>query len=133
MKKDTPGEATTPQLTDEEVFFDKKVHLSVSGQLHLECAACGLEKVWTLSPVFRAENAQSSRHLSEFYMVEAELAFCHEIEQILEVMEGLVKFCGEKVLSDCLGDWNTQMRDADTDVRVRNKNNLSAFIFCYWL
>lgn len=104
---------------EDEVFFDKKVHLSVSGQLHLESVACGLDKVWTFSPVFRAENQQSTRHLSEFYMVEAELAFAYELEQILESMEGLVKFCVKKVLTECVGDWGLQMKDVGHDLGVR--------------
>lgn len=119
--KEMRGPVKNPKAitsSEDEVFFDKKVHLSVSGQLHLESAACGLEKVWTFSPVFRAENNQSTRHLAEFYMVEAELAFAHNIEQILESMEGLVKSCVRKVLTDCVGDWSMQTNDVEYNLRV---------------
>ncbi|CAL8103231.1 unnamed protein product [Orchesella dallaii] len=113
MRREVNPAAGTPNSTDEAVFFDKHVHLSVSGQLHLESAVSGLEKVWTFSPVFRAENAKSTRHLSEFYMVEAEMAFAFEIEQILEVMENLVKSCIQTALTDCIGDWNLVTSNAD--------------------
>ena len=56
-------------------FFRKPVYLTVSGQLHLEACALGMGNVYTLSPVFRAENNLSKKHLSEFRMLEVELAF----------------------------------------------------------
>jgi aspartyl/asparaginyl-tRNA synthetase len=78
----------------------------------------GLGKVWTFSPVFRAENQQSTRHLSEFYMVEAEQAFAYEIEDILEVMEGLVKNCIETVLSKHSRDWEV-LSENNENLRVQ--------------
>ncbi|ODM92201.1 putative asparagine--tRNA ligase, mitochondrial [Orchesella cincta] len=116
MRKENNAAAGTIS-TDEVVYFDKHVHLSVSGQLHLESAVCGLEKVWTFSPVFRAENSKSSRHLAEFYMVEAEMAFAYEIEQILEVMENLVKSSIRMALTDCIGDWNVVTGNSDPNLR----------------
>lgn len=116
---DSENTSSNP-ISDEEVFFNKEVHLSVSGQLHLESAVSGLNKVWTFSPVFRAENARSTRHLAEFYMVEAEIAFAYEIKQILEIMEGLVKHCVRKILTDHVGDWNIQTRNENPNLRVRS-------------
>ncbi len=56
-------------------FFGKEAHLTVSGQLNVECYCLALSRVYTFGPTFRAENSNTRRHLSEFWMVEPELAF----------------------------------------------------------
>ena len=56
-------------------FFGKETHLTVSGQLEAEAYAMSLGKVYTFGPTFRAENSNTSRHLSEFWMIEPEVAF----------------------------------------------------------
>ena len=62
-----------------ETYFKRDVYLTVSGQLHLEAFAQGLSKVYTFGPTFRADSTTSRFHLSEFYMVEAEVAFINSI------------------------------------------------------
>ena len=70
-----------PELTpDKKVdykkdFFGKETFLTVSGQLEAEAYAMSLGKVYTFGPTFRAENSNTSRHLSEFWMIEPEVAF----------------------------------------------------------
>jgi asparaginyl-tRNA synthetase len=56
-------------------FFGRQAFLSVSGQLNVETYCCALTRVYTFGPTFRAENSNTSRHLSEFWMVEPEIAF----------------------------------------------------------
>ena len=56
-------------------FFGSKTNLTVSGQLEAELAALALGQVYTFGPTFRAENSNTSRHLSEFWMIEPEVAF----------------------------------------------------------
>lgn len=56
-------------------FFGKEAFLTVSGQLNVETYACALSKVYTFGPTFRAENSNTTRHLSEFWMIEPEIAF----------------------------------------------------------
>nr|XP_050849687.1 probable asparagine--tRNA ligase, mitochondrial isoform X2 [Vespula vulgaris] len=75
----------------DEIYFNSKAYLTVSGQLQLEVLARTLSKVYTFGPTFRAENSKSRLHLSEFYMVEAEKAFVSNIEEIAEEIELLVK------------------------------------------
>ena len=57
-------------------FFGRKAHLTVSGQLQAENYACSMGRVYTFGPTFRAENSNTARHLSEFWMIEPEAAFC---------------------------------------------------------
>ncbi|XP_078323918.1 asparaginyl-tRNA synthetase-like isoform X1 [Crassostrea virginica] len=84
-------EKTDDDKVSEQDFFQKPVYLTVSGQLHLEAVASGISKVYTFSPAFRAERSSTSHHLAEFYMIEAELAFAEHLEDIMQVMEGLIK------------------------------------------
>uniref|UniRef100_A0A672PID1 Asparaginyl-tRNA synthetase 2, mitochondrial n=1 Tax=Sinocyclocheilus grahami TaxID=75366 RepID=A0A672PID1_SINGR len=60
--------------------------------------------VYTFGPTFRAENSQSRRHLAEFYMVEAEIAFTESLDDLMKVMEDLFKAATEHVLSSCAED-----------------------------
>ncbi|WP_343128428.1 asparagine--tRNA ligase [Buchnera aphidicola (Kurisakia onigurumii)] len=71
-------------------FFSKKVFLSVSGQLTLETYSSSLSKVYTFGPIFRAENSNTSRHLSEFWMLEVETSF-HILQDIIIFSENLLK------------------------------------------
>ncbi|KAH3687188.1 hypothetical protein WICPIJ_001847 [Wickerhamomyces pijperi] len=85
-----------------EPFFGKNAYLTVSTQLHLELLAASLGNVWTLSPVFRAESSDTNRHLSEFWMLEAEISFVDEVEQITKFTEDMIK----SVLKDLVNDTN---------------------------
>lgn len=76
----------------DSVYFGTKTYLTVSGQLHLEAICRGMGNVYTLGPTFRAENSRSRLHLSEFYMLEAEIAFCDSIEKLQNVIENLLKY-----------------------------------------
>ncbi|XP_075054720.1 asparaginyl-tRNA synthetase [Mixophyes fleayi] len=87
-------------------FFGAPAFLTVSGQLHLEVMSGGLSKVFTFGPTFRAENSQSRRHLAEFYMVEAEVSFTENLEDIMQVMENLFKSATTSLLSKCPDDMN---------------------------
>ncbi|KAI9707043.1 MAG: asparaginyl-tRNA synthetase [Candelina mexicana] len=79
----------------DEPFFRSPKYLTVSSQLHLEALAQSVGRVWTLSPTFRAEGSDTSRHLSEFYMLEAELSFANELAEIMNLVEHLLKYlCG---------------------------------------
>ncbi|XP_051843172.1 probable asparagine--tRNA ligase, mitochondrial isoform X2 [Antechinus flavipes] len=85
-------------------FFDVPAFLTVSAQLHLEVMSGAFTQVFTFGPTFRAENSQSRRHLAEFYMVEAEISFVENLQDIMQVMETLFKTTTEAVLSNCQED-----------------------------
>lgn len=76
---------------DDSAFFRSRKYLTVSTQLHLEALAQSVGKVWTLSPTFRAEKSDTSRHLSEFYMLEAEVCFVDHLESIMTLVEDMLR------------------------------------------
>ena len=82
-----------------EDFFGKRTGLTVSGQLSAECMAMAFSNVYTFGPTFRAEDSHTSRHASEFWMVEPEMAFC-DLEGDMELAEALVKHIIGKVLEE---------------------------------
>lgn len=84
-------------------FFDRPTYLTVSGQLEGETHACGLGKIYTFGPTFRAENSNTSRHLAEFWMVEPEMAF-FELEDNMHLAERFLKRIFSDVLSRCSED-----------------------------
>jgi asparaginyl-tRNA synthetase len=81
-------------------FFGRATFLTVSGQLEAEALACSLGDVYTFGPTFRAENSNTARHLSEFWMVEPEMAFC-DLEGDMEIAEAFLKHLIEAVLNRC--------------------------------
>lgn len=84
-------------------FFGKKALLTVSGQLQLENFACSMRNVYTFGPTFRAEDSNTSRHLSEFWMVEPEMAFC-DLDDNRALAESFIKHLLAAVLEDCAED-----------------------------
>ena len=72
-------------------FFGKETNLTVSGQLEAEAYAMSMGKVYTFGPTFRAENSNTSRHLSEFWMIEPEVAFM-DIEGNMKLAEDFLKY-----------------------------------------
>lgn len=72
-------------------FFGKETHLTVSGQLEAEAYAMSLGKVYTFGPTFRAENSNTSRHLSEFWMIEPEVAFM-DLDGNIKLAEEFLKY-----------------------------------------
>ncbi len=84
-------------------FFGQQSNLTVSGQLEAELAALGLSKVYTFGPTFRAENSNTSRHLSEFWMIEPEVAFSQLRDNII-LAEDLLKYTCKYVIDNYLED-----------------------------
>jgi asparaginyl-tRNA synthetase len=84
-------------------FFGEKTGLTVSGQLEGEVYAMALSDIYTFGPTFRAENSNTSRHLSEFWMVEPEMAF-YDLEDDMNLAEDFLRYLFKDVLENCLED-----------------------------
>ena len=84
-------------------FFGKMASLTVSGQLEGELGATALGCIYTFGPTFRAENSNTPRHLSEFWMIEPEMAF-YEIEDNMDLAEEFIKYCIRYALEHCKDD-----------------------------
>ena len=86
-------------------FLGKQTHLTVSGQLNVECWCLALSKVYTFGPTFRAENSNTSRHLAEFWMIEPEIAFA-DLAADADLAEALLK----SIFTDLLAERGDDMR-----------------------
>lgn len=86
-----------------EDFFGKPAYLTVSGQLNGEMYACGLGKIYTFGPTFRAEDSHTSRHIAEFWMIEPEVAF-NDLDDNMDLAEAYLKYVIKFVMDTCPDD-----------------------------
>ncbi|NBU04131.1 MAG: asparagine--tRNA ligase [Bacteroidetes bacterium] len=91
-------------------FYGEAAYLSQSGQLYGEAMAMAMGKIYTFGPTFRAEKSKTRRHLSEFWMIEPEMAF-YDIFQNMDCIEGFLQFVIGKVLAQCSAELETIGRD----------------------
>ncbi len=84
-------------------FFGKEAHLTVSGQLNVETYCMALSKVYTFGPTFRAENSNTTRHLSEFWMIEPEIAFA-DLAADADLAEDFLKYLFRTLLEERADD-----------------------------
>ena len=91
------------EVSEDQDFFGKPTHLTVSGQLEAELAALSLGKAYTFGPTFRAENSNTTRHLAEFWMIEPELAFA-DITDNMNLGEDFLKYLVHYALEHCRED-----------------------------
>jgi asparaginyl-tRNA synthetase len=91
-------------------YFDEKAYLSQSGQLYLEATAMALGLVYWIGPAFRAERSKTRKHLIEFWMAEAEMAYWDH-ERNLRLQEELVKYVIQRVLERRAEELRTRERD----------------------
>ena len=101
-------------------FFGKMASLTVSGQLEGELGATALGLIYTFGPTFRAENSNTPRHLSEFWMIEPEMAF-YEIADNMDLAEEFIKYCVKYALDHCYDDIKFLNDHFDKDLIERLK------------
>ena len=92
-------------------YFDEQAFLTQSGQLYIEATAMALGKVYSFGPTFRAEKSKTRRHLTEFWMVEPEVAYAR-LDDIMEVAEGLISTIVQRCLERRRRELETIGRDA---------------------
>ena len=99
-------------------YFGSPLHLTQTGQLHVESAAMSFGRVYCFGPTFRAERSKTRRHLTEFWMVEPEVAFI-DLDGLLELGENFVSFIAAQVLQDNRGELETLGADLESLEKIK--------------
>jgi asparaginyl-tRNA synthetase len=99
-------------------FFARQTYLTVSGQLEAEAFACALTNVYTFGPTFRAENSNTSRHASEFWMIEPEMAFC-DLAGNMDLAEEFVKYLIADAKEHCPDEMELFSKFVDKELLAR--------------
>lgn len=114
----TPAAAEGTTTLFETPYFDEGfAYLAQTGQLYNEANIFAFGKVYCFGPTFRAEKSKTRRHLTEFWMLEPEMAFC-DLEQLMEVEEGLITHIVQTVLSECAPELKSLGRDTSSLERI---------------
>lgn len=99
-------------------YFDKQAYLAQTGQLHVEAGCMAFGKVYCFGPTFRAEKSKTRRHLTEFWMVEPEVAFA-DLDDLLALAEDFVCSIAGRVLTDHRADLEELERDVNEFERIQ--------------
>ena len=106
----TPNACEGTSELFEVPYFDRTAYLTQSGQLYAEASAMALGKVYTFGPTFRAEKSKTRRHLTEFWMLEPELAFA-DLDDVCQLAEDMICHVVRDVLGKCQGELEDLERD----------------------
>jgi len=107
----TPAACEGTTTLFETAYFDEGVaYLAQSGQLYNEADIFAFKKVYCFGPTFRAEKSKTRRHLTEFWMVEPEVAFCN-LDQLMEIEEQFVSHIVKRILEQCAPELKSLKRD----------------------
>lgn len=107
----TPNACEGTSTLFEMDYFDLgKAYLTQSGQLYGEAGALALGRIYTFGPTFRAEKSKTRRHLTEFWMVEPEMAF-FDLDDDMDLAEELIEHIAQTVVKDCKADLEILERD----------------------
>lgn len=120
VPKDEKGEVNFSQD-----FFGKSAGLTVSGQLNAEALVMGLNKVYTFGPTFRAENSNTTRHASEFWMMEPEMAFA-DLNDDMNLSEKMIKYLITYVLKELPEEMEFFNKFIDEGIKDRLDNILNS-------
>ncbi|MFP6780418.1 MAG: asparagine--tRNA ligase, partial [Gammaproteobacteria bacterium] len=101
-----------------EDFFAKEAHLTVSGQLAVEPYCLALGDVYTFGPTFRSENSNTSRHASEFWMIEPEIAFA-DLSDDMDLAEAMVRYLIKFLRAECAEDLALFEKFVDKELSAR--------------
>ncbi len=106
-------------------IFKKKTFLTVSGQLNLESYACAIPKVYNFGPVFRAENSNTTKHLTEFWMLEAEIGF-YNLKKTIEICKKMLFYTVKNTIKHNHEDINFLIKYNKSNLNIDYllKNNI---------
>ena len=111
-------EGTTTLFSTE--FYDQPAYLSQSGQLYGEAMAMAMGKIYTFGPTFRAEKSKTRRHLSEFWMIEPEMAF-FDNDMNMDLIENFLKYITSDVLENCKSEFKILERNTELFEKISSK------------
>jgi asparaginyl-tRNA synthetase len=106
----TPAACEGTSTLFETNYFDSKAYLTQSGQLYMEAAAMAFGKVYCFGPTFRAEKSKTRRHLTEFWMIEPEVAYC-DLDGDMDLAEEFVEYVVQTVFKKCANELVILERD----------------------
>ncbi|HJZ11674.1 MAG TPA: asparagine--tRNA ligase, partial [Acidobacteriota bacterium] len=106
----TPAACEGTTSLFETQYFDEKAYLTQSGQLYMEAACMAFGKVYCFGPTFRAEKSKTRRHLTEFWMIEPEIAYA-ELDDVMKLAEDFITFIVRRVLENRMRELKTLERD----------------------
>jgi len=106
-------------------YFGRETYLTVSGQLNVEAYCEAMSKVYTFGPTFRAENSNTTRHISEFWMIEPEVAFA-DLRDIIKLAESLLKYLCHAVIEERKDDLNFLVERVDKECVNRLEKIISS-------
>lgn len=118
LDHDKPPRSEDGVVDYSQDFFERPTYLTVSGQLEAEIFALSHGNVYTFGPTFRAEDSNTSRHASEFWMIEPEMAFC-DLEGDMDLAEEFIKFLIEDTLEHCAEDLELFGKFVDKELHER--------------
>ncbi len=108
----TPAACEGTSTLFEVDYFGEPAYLTQSGQLYGEAGAMALGKIYTFGPTFRAEKSKTRKHLTEFWMIEPEIAFA-TLDDVMDVAEEFIETIVQDVLADCEPELTVLERDLD--------------------
>ncbi|RMH62872.1 MAG: asparagine--tRNA ligase [Calditrichaeota bacterium] len=114
----TPNAAEGTTTLFETDYFDQKAYLTQSGQLYGEAAAMAFGNIYCFGPTFRAEKSKTRRHLTEFWMIEPEMAYC-DLDQDMDVAEAFVTHLVQSVLKNRRRELEVLERDTSKLENIR--------------
>ena len=114
----TPAACEGTTTLFETEYFGETAYLTQSGQLYMEAAAMAFGKVYCFGPTFRAEKSKTRRHLTEFWMIEPEMAYC-DLDGDMDVAEEFVEYIVQRVLKKRQAELNTLNRDTTKLEKVK--------------
>ena len=112
----TPAAAEGTSTLFELNYFGKTSYLSQTGQLYNEANIMSFGKVYAFGPTFRAEKSKTRKHVTEFWMVEPEIAYC-DLVQLLEIEEQFVSHIVQSCINQCTNELEILKRDIRHDLR----------------
>ena len=115
----TPAACEGTSTLFETDYFDTKAYLTQSGQLYMEAGAMAFGKVYCFGPTFRAEKSKTRRHLTEFWMIEPEMAYC-DLNLDMDYAEGLVEYIVHQVLENRNEELEILERDIGPLLKIKS-------------